>query len=88
MPERPFALAKDQAATDLAAVQRVIADAAADAALLERDVAVCAHIVAGFSAEGSALDLGISPHSVVTYRRRAFAKLGIPMQKDLFSLIL
>ncbi len=35
-----------------------------------------------------AVDLGVSTHSVVTYRRRAFEKLGIATQKELFSLVL
>ena len=44
--------------------------------------------MAGYSAEGIGLDLGVSTHSVVTYRRRAFEKLGIATQKELFSLVL
>ena len=96
MLERHFALADDAAASDLAAVQRVIAGAAVErgrdggcgAPLSEREAAVCARIVAGYSAEGIGLDLGVSTHSVVTYRRRAFEKLGIATQKELFSLVL
>jgi DNA-binding CsgD family transcriptional regulator len=93
--ERHFAFAGDAAASDLAAVQRVIAGAAVErggggggAPLSEREAAVCARIVAGYSAEGIGLDLGVSTHSVVTYRRRAFGKLGIATQKELFSLVL
>ena len=93
MLERHFALVDDAAAPDLAAVQRVIAGAAIDrgdggAPLSEREAAVCARIVAGYSAEGIGLDLGVSTHSVVSYRPRAFGKLGIATQKELFSLVL
>lgn len=91
MIERHFALADDAAASDLASVQRVIAGAAVErggAPLSGREAAVCARIVAGYSAEGIGLDLGVSTHSVVTYRRRAFEKLGVATQKELFSLVL
>ena len=93
MLERHFALADDAAASDLAAAQRVVTGAAVErggggAPLSEREAAVCARIVAGYSAEGIGLDLGVSTHSVVTYRRRAFEKLGIATQKELFSLVL
>jgi DNA-binding CsgD family transcriptional regulator len=90
MIERHFALADDEAASDLGAVQRVIADVARERGvpLSGREAAVCAHIVAGYSAEGIGLDLSVSQHSVVSYRRRAFAKLGIATQKELFSLVL
>lgn len=49
----------------------------------ERDV--CARILLGFTAEAIALDLGIAPSSVVTYRKRAYARLGIVAQNELFG---
>ena len=90
MLERHFALADDEAAADLGAVQRVIAGASRErgGALSAREVAVCARIVAGYSTEGMGLDLGVSRHSVISYRRRAFEKLGIGTQNELFSLVL
>ena len=90
MLERHFAIAADTAASDLTAVQRSLANAATERGTpgSEREAAVCARIVAGYSAEGIGLDLGLSTHSVVTYRRPAFEKLGIATQKELFSLVL
>ena len=89
--ERHFALADDTADVDLAAVQRVIERASSEAgraALSSREAAVCARIVAGYTTEGIGIDLGVSQHSVISYRRRAFEKLGIATHKDLFALVL
>lgn len=57
-------------------------------ALSLREAAVCARIVTGYSNEAIALDLGLSFHSVRTYRRRAYAKLNVTSQNELFALIL
>jgi DNA-binding CsgD family transcriptional regulator len=46
-------------------------------ALTGRERAVCARTVIGMTAEGIGLDLGIRPTSVLTYRRRAYERLGI-----------
>lgn len=70
----------------VAAVMRLLAERAPQLARRERQV--CARIVAGFTGEAIALDLGIGEHSVATYRKRAYAKLGICSQHDLFSLCL
>lgn len=91
MLERHFVLADDEVGSDLAAVRRVIEGAPRHpgcAPLSAREAAVCACIVAGHSSEGIGLRLGVSRHSVISYRRRAFGKLGIATQKDLFSLVL
>lgn len=56
--------------------------------LTARECAVCARIVAGYSGEAIALDLGIGVSSVATYRKRAYAKLGICSQHALFALCL
>lgn len=55
-------------------------------ALSGRERAVCLGILAGRKAEAIAHDLGVTPHSVVTYRRRAYAKLGIHSRAALFAL--
>jgi DNA-binding CsgD family transcriptional regulator len=52
----------------------------------ERDV--CARILLGYSSEAIGLDLGIAASSVTTYRRRAYARLGIVSQNELFSCCL
>jgi DNA-binding CsgD family transcriptional regulator len=58
------------------------------AGLSAREAAVCARIVSGYSNEAIALDLGLSFHSVRTYRRRAYEKLRVSSQSELFALIL
>lgn len=50
----------------------------------ERDVA--ARIVLGMSSDAIALELGITPNSAVTYRKRAYSRLGIASQNELFAL--
>lgn len=52
----------------------------------ERDV--CERIILGYSTTAMALDLEISETSVATYRKRAYAKLGISSQNELFLLCL
>jgi DNA-binding CsgD family transcriptional regulator len=46
-------------------------------ALTARETAICARTVAGMTAEGIALELGIKRSSVLTYRRRAYERLNI-----------
>lgn len=60
--------------------------AALGAGLSGREVAVGAAIVAGLTSEAIALDLGIALNSVLTYRKRLYAKLAIASQSDLFAL--
>ena len=56
--------------------------------LSSREVAVCTRLLMGYSNEAIALDLNVSFHSVRTYRRRAYLKLGVTSQNELFSLVL
>lgn len=53
--------------------------------LSEREIEVCSRILLGLTAEGISHDLGIGLTSVVTYRKRAYAKLGISSQNELFA---
>ena len=55
-------------------------------ALSERERAVCLGVLAGKKAEVIAHDLGVAPTSVVTYRRRAYEKLGISSRGELFAI--
>lgn len=55
-------------------------------ALSERERAVCLGVLGGRKAEEIAHDLGVAPTSVVTYRKRAYAKLGISSRAGLFAL--
>ena len=57
-----------------------------DDRLSERELQVCARILLGMSSEGIALDLDIKIASVQTYRKRAYAKLTISSQNELFAL--
>jgi len=53
-----------------------------------REREICALIAAGMSSEGIALDLGLSVNTVLTYRKRAYARLGISSQNELLRLLL
>lgn len=54
--------------------------------LRERDV--LSRVMLGMTSEGIALDLGIGLNTVLTYRKRAYARLGVTSQAELFSLCL
>jgi len=66
----------------------LFASAAPFAALTGREKDVCIRILSGLSSEAIASELGISLHSVLTYRKRAYEKLGISAQNELFSIAL
>jgi DNA-binding CsgD family transcriptional regulator len=51
--------------------------------LSRREGEVCARILYGLSSCGIALDLGIGKESVMTYRKRAYQRLGIGSQREL-----
>ena len=53
-----------------------------------REREVCERILLGYTSIGIGLDLNIAPSSVLTYRKRAYQKLGISSQNELFSLCL
>jgi DNA-binding CsgD family transcriptional regulator len=56
--------------------------------LTAREREVCERIVLGYTSIGIGLDLQIALSSVLTYRKRAYAKLGIGTQNELFALCL
>ena len=58
------------------------------AALTLREQEVCRRILLGFSSEAISQALGISLHSTLTYRKRAYERLGISSQNELFSIVL
>ncbi len=58
------------------------------AKLTERETDVCELIVSGHSSQAIALNLGLSINSVKTYRKRAYSKLAISSQNELFHLML
>jgi DNA-binding CsgD family transcriptional regulator len=53
-----------------------------------RERSVCARTVAGVTAEGIAIDLGIKQSSVLTYRRRAYERLNISTAHQLSAMLL
>jgi DNA-binding CsgD family transcriptional regulator len=55
--------------------------------LSKRERQVCSRAVAGKSIEGTALDLNIRRTSVITYRQRAYQKLGISRHNELVALV-
>ena len=57
-------------------------------ALTGREKEVCLRILSGYSSEAIAADLGISLHSALTYRKRAYDRLGISSQNELFGIVL
>jgi DNA-binding CsgD family transcriptional regulator len=56
--------------------------------LTRREQEVCRGILAGLSSEAISQELGISLHSTLTYRKRAYDRLGISSQNELFSIVL
>lgn len=68
------------------AIERLLACRAPG--LTTRELQVCSRIVAGYTTEAIALDLGIAANSVATYRKRAYRKLRICSHHQLFSLCL
>jgi DNA-binding CsgD family transcriptional regulator len=56
--------------------------------LTAREREVCVRILTGFGSEAIASDLGIGLHSTFTYRKRAYQKLGISSQNELFAIAL
>jgi DNA-binding CsgD family transcriptional regulator len=58
------------------------------AALPRRESEVCERLLRGWTHDGVAADLGISPTTVKTYRDRAFERLGIHHRHQLFALAL
>jgi DNA-binding CsgD family transcriptional regulator len=56
--------------------------------LARREFDVCVGIMQGKSSEAIALALGISVNTVLTYRKRAYARLGITSHNELMRLVL
>lgn len=57
-------------------------------ALTPRERDVCRRILLGLSSEAISGALGISLHSTLTYRKRAYERLGICSQNELFAIVL
>jgi DNA-binding CsgD family transcriptional regulator len=70
---------------DLDSLERRLGDLAMG--LSKRETQVCARAVAGRTIEATATELNIRKTSVITYRQRAYQKLGISKQSDLLALV-
>jgi DNA-binding CsgD family transcriptional regulator len=53
--------------------------------LTQREAEICASITLGYTTLGISLSLGISINTVATHRKRAYSKLGISCQNELFA---
>lgn len=53
--------------------------------LSNREAEICAGIVMGYSTLAISLNCSISPNTVATHRKRAYAKMGISSQNELFT---
>lgn len=69
------------ALTSLVEIETCIA--AAPLPISRREAEVCARILYGMSSIGIALELGISEETVMTYRKRAYQRLGFASQREL-----
>ena len=65
--------------------QAQLQDSFAD--ITQREAQVCAAIAVGMNSEAIALTFGIRLNTVLTYRKRAYARLGICSQNELVRLI-
>lgn len=54
-------------------------------ALTARELDVCERLLRGWTHDGIAADLGLSPATVKTYRARAFERLGLHFRSELFA---
>lgn len=70
-----------RALTSLAEIEACMADL--DEPFPRRENEVCTRIIYGISTLGIALELEISEETVVTYRKRAYHRLGIATQREL-----
>ena len=60
----------------------------AEPALTPRELDVCVGIICGQTSEAIALSLGLSINTVLTYRKRAYSRLGISTQNELVRLLI
>jgi DNA-binding CsgD family transcriptional regulator len=58
-----------------------------DRGLTARELDVAVRALYGLTAEGTALDLAIKTSSVITYRKRAYERLGISSLNELFRMV-
>ncbi|MFT3956343.1 MAG: helix-turn-helix transcriptional regulator [Piscinibacter sp.] len=57
-------------------------------ALTARELEVCEGMLRGWTFDGIAAQIGVSPLTVKTYRNRAFRRLGLQHRSQLFALLM
>ena len=77
-----------QAATPDQNLATLFATRAPLSTLTPREQDVCRRILLGLSSEAISQELGISLHSTLTYCKRAYERLGISSQNELFAIVL
>jgi DNA-binding CsgD family transcriptional regulator len=75
----------DRAGASESEIRRRISMLAPD--MPKREADVCVGIVSGRTSEAIALNLNISINTVLTYRKRAYARLSISSQNELLRLV-
>jgi len=69
-------------------LERLFATTGRFVALTRREKEVCLRILSGYSSQAISAELGLSLHSTLTYRKRAYEKIGISSQNELFGIVL
>jgi DNA-binding CsgD family transcriptional regulator len=87
LPMLPLACAHNTSAGELTAIRLDERFAARCPALTPRERQVCARAALGLSVEATALELGIAKTSVVTFRQRAYRRLGVTSPFELCRLV-
>lgn len=87
LPMLPFNRAQRPPGRALSAGQVEARFSALYPALPRREREVCARAALGMSVEATALDLGIGKTSVLTYRQRAYRRLGVGNPVELGALV-
>lgn len=66
-------------------IEQVKRDLLADGEVSQREAEVCAYIAAGYTIGAISLNLGITQNTAATHRKRAYSKLRISSQNELFA---
>ena len=87
LPMLPLNRRRNAAAQSLTIAELEERFGARCARLTQRERQVCARAASGMSVETTALDLGIAKTSVLTYRQRAYQRLGVTSPIALCALV-
>lgn len=70
------------------ALERFFSETPPFSMLSSREKEICTGILTGCTSEAIAYDLGIGINTVLTYRKRAYARLGVVSANELFALFI